>query len=427
MNLIKSINKNKLLFNSLNLMIATGISAAFGFIFWIIVAHSFKTEIVGLATSVLSITSLLSLLGLSGFDSVFVRFLANSKDRNSQINSGLLIAGIITTIIAGIFCLFVPYFSPRISFINNNIINQFIFVAVTVLMTWNTLTNAIFVAYRKTSFILTINIIFSILKIVLPLLFTHGGAIAIIEIIGIVQLTNLLLSILILTKYFNYVPSIKVNFKIIQETLKYNILVYITNIINLLPDSILPLIVINYLGAVSAAYFFISFSIANLIYTIAFSTNQVLLAETSYDENNYSKHALNGLRIIIALLMPTIILVFLLSPIILSIFGKNYAGALIILRILCISGFAVMFYSFLNFIFKQTKNLKAMLFITIVNAVSIITLSIFWVKHYGLEGIGWAWLIGTCVAVISSSVFILPFKSIIQSYKNLFLLKRLNI
>ena len=99
---------NVLFANSINLMLASGITAGFGFIFWIIVAHSFRTETVGLATTLLSVASLLSLLGLAGFDTIFIRFLAKSKSRNEHINSGLVIAGVVSSLIAGLFCLLVP-------------------------------------------------------------------------------------------------------------------------------------------------------------------------------------------------------------------------------------------------------------------------------------------------------------------------------
>jgi Na+-driven multidrug efflux pump len=70
------------------------------------------------------------------------------------------------------------------------------------------------------------------------------------------------------------------------------------------------------------------------------------------------------------------------------------------------SGLAVMIYSVVSFIFKQTKNLKAMLFMTGTNAVAIIGLSPILAKTYGLAGVGWAWLIGTCVAVVVGCGFV---------------------
>ena len=273
------------------------------------------------------------------------------------------------------------------------------FIIVTVFMTWNTLTNAILIAYRRTSFVLWIGIIFSALKIVLPFVVRSGGPMTIFVIVGISQIVNVLLSVAVLMRYFEYKPSLRIKFAIIRDTFRYGSAVYVASILNLLPDSILPLIVINNLGASAAAYFYIAFSIANLLYTIAFSTSQVLLAEASHDEEHFVEHLRKGLKIISGLMIPAVVLMVIFCPFILNFFGHEYrGGATTILRLLSLSGLAVMLYSFLGAVFKQTKNLKAILLMTTTNAVVIIGLSLILVRSYGLVGIGWAWLVGTVAA-----------------------------
>ena len=397
--LVRRAKANVLFANSINLMLASGITAAFGFIFWVIVAHSFRTETVGLATALLSVASLLSLLGLAGFDTVFIRFLAKSKSRNEHINSGLIIAGVASAFIAGLFCLLVPLLSSKLTFVSHNPEYVAAFIIVTVFMTWNTLTNAILIAYRRTSFVLAIDLIFSVLKISLPFIVRSGGPMTIFVIVGISQLVNVLLSVAVLMKYFEYMPSFKINFSIVREKLRYGSAMYAANILNLLPDTALPLIVLNNLGAAAAAYFYIAFSIANLLYTIAFSTSQVLLAEISHDEEHFAQHLRKGLLIVSGLLIPAVVLMVVFCPFILNFFGHSYrGGATVILRLLSVSGLAVMLYSLLSTVFKQTKNLKAMLLMTGTNALVIVGLSLVLVKSYGLIGIGWAWLIGTVIA-----------------------------
>ena len=399
--------KGALLKNSVILMVASLIGALFSFVFWIIVAHSFRTEIVGLATTLLSVASLLSLLGLAGFDTIFIRFLAKSKSRNEHINSGLIIAGVVSSFIAGLFCLLVPLISPKLSFVSHNPEYVLAFIVVTVFMTWNILTNAILIAYRRTSFVLVINLIFSVLKISLPFIIRSGGPMTIVVFVGISQIVNVILSVAVLMKYFSYRPAIKINFGLVFETLHYSSAMYASNILNLLPDSALPIIIVDKIGATAAAYFYIAFSIANLIYTIIFSTNQVLLAEISHDGKNFMKHMKDGSLIILSISVPVIILAIIFCPIILSLFGHAYRdGATSILRILAISGFAVMAYTALGIIFKFKKDLKAMLTMVTVNAVVIIVLSMLLVKTQGLNGIGYAWLIGSVVAAGTGCIFL---------------------
>jgi O-antigen/teichoic acid export membrane protein len=395
------ISENNLLKAAINLIISAGVSALFGFIFWTVVARSFHSETIGLATTILSMSMLISLLGLAGFDTLFVKFLPKSKHRNAEINNGLLIAGGVTAILAVVFCFVVPVLSPKISFIDDNIWNILAFIVVSVLTTWNTLTNAVLVAYRKTSYVVFINISFSAVKMVLPFLFSKGGPMTLFIFTGVAQLVNVILSIAALINYCDYKPSRKLHFDKLKDFRRYGSAAYASSIINLLPDSALPLIVINVLGATSAAYFYIAFTVANLLYTIVFSTNQALLAEASHHEDALIKHVKRGLLIGGGILIPVSAVIIIFSPFILSLFGKGYQdGAVGILRILCASGVAVMLYSVLSFIFKHTKNLKGMLFMTATNGIAIIGLAIPFAKWYGLTGIGWAWLIGTCLAVV---------------------------
>lgn len=407
------IKKNPLLVSSFNLMAATGVAAIFGFLFWILVAHSFLPNSIGLATTLLSVSGLISLFGLAGFDTVFVRFLAKSKKRNEQINSGMLIAAVVSGLLAIIFCCLVSFISPKLSFVNTNLLYSLSFVTFTIFTTWNTLTNAILVAYRRTSYVLYINIVFSIAKIGLIFVAHKGGPMTIFVVVGIAQVINVLISIALLSKYFEYVPSIKINFDILKETLRYNLANYVASILNLIPDSALPIIIINRLGATEAAYFYIAFTIANLLYTIAFSTSQALLAEASFDSQDVMTHLRNGVKIVSSFMIPAVVFLIIFCPLILNIFGHNYGnGATSILRIFAVSGLLVMCYSLLNFIFKQTKYMKAIICMTLVNAVVIIALSLILVGKYGLVGIGWAWFIGTLAAVCVGASFVINEKKI---------------
>jgi colanic acid/amylovoran biosynthesis protein len=416
---ISTIRQNKLFLNSFNLMFATGTTAGFGFLFWIIIAHSFHSATVGVATTLLSTSFLISLLGMAGFDTIFVRFLPKSKRKNDEINSGLIISGLASSLLAVIFCLLTPIIAPRLGFLYHNPSYLLWFVLFTVFTTWNSLTNAVLIAYRRTSFILLIDIVFSVIKVSLPLLIKTGSPMTIFVMVGIAQVVNVSLSLAVMMKFFRYRPALRANFEYLKDVARFGSSMYVANLLNLMPDSILPIIVIDKLGPSSAAYFYVTFAIANLIYTIAFATNQALLAEAAADEDNFVQHARKGFLISSALLIPTVIFMVVLAPFILSFFGHGYAnGGASTLRIMAASGFLVMVYSFLSFIFKHTKNLRAIISMTAVNAVVILTLAVY-LARYGLVGIGFAWLLGTACAVVVGAVPLVFRKRRIQAAREL--------
>lgn len=405
--LLQMVLGNSLLKNSINLMLSAGVTAIFGFVFWTLIARSFSAESVGLATTLLSMCSLISLLGLVGFDTVFIRFLPNSKQQSEQINNGMITSAVVSAVIAGIFCVIIPFVSPKLGFVDRNAMFVLDFVVVSVLTTWNTLTNAALIAFRRTSLVVIINILFSALKMSLPFLIHHGGPMTIFVFTGAAQLLNVILSVLAMMHYFHYRPALKLHVSLLKEIRKYGLAVYLGQILNLLPDSFLPIIVVNELGAVAAAYFYIAMTIANLLYTVSFSTAQALLAEAAYDRRHVLEHLRRGLKFSSLLLVPMIAVVFIFCPYILSLFGHQYSvGSVGVLRLLSLSGLGVMVGALLNFVFKQAGKLKAMLTTTAINSVLTVALSLLFVRSFGLDGIGWAFIVGGIAALASGLYFI---------------------
>jgi len=90
----RSLKRNTLYMNALYLLLSTIVVAATGFVFWLVVTRSYDSGAVGLATTLLSVSSLLSLLGLAGFDVTFVRFLPKAANKNAYINSGFIVVAV---------------------------------------------------------------------------------------------------------------------------------------------------------------------------------------------------------------------------------------------------------------------------------------------------------------------------------------------
>ncbi|HWA51818.1 MAG TPA: polysaccharide pyruvyl transferase family protein [Patescibacteria group bacterium] len=401
-----SIVKNKLLFNSLSLMVASGVTAGFGFIFWTIIARSYSTQSVGFATTLLSVATILSLIGLAGFDTIFLRFLSKTEDKNIQINNGVIVTGIVSFIVSSIFLIFLPILSPTLQIIFQGNWYPLLFVLFTIFMSWNILTNSILISHHHTSLILLIELLSGIFKLILAMFFNTSGTITIFSIVGLSQIFNVVLSVFLIIRVLHYKPSLQFDIQSLKKNYRFGLVAYISQLLNLLPASLLPLIVVNTLGATSAAYYYVSFSIANLLYTIAYTTNQVLLAESSGSEELFLSIATRGIKIITGIMTPVIALVVLFCPALLLLFGGNYSReASTLLRIMCLAGFIVAIYSFLGFIFKHTKNLKALLFMSATYVVSILSLSYFLISVYGLIGVGFAWFLGTLISIFIGIIF----------------------
>ena len=398
---------SSLMMNSIYLMLATNTIAVFGFAFWIVVTRDHTSAAVGLTATLLSLSGLLSMLSLAGFDTTFVRFLPKSEHRNAEINSGMIIVAIVGAVLSLGFVLSFPFTSPSLAFVLHNPWYLAAFVFFTVVTSLNTLTNSILLAYRCARDIFIINLLFSTLKVALPLLIADGSVMTLFVLVGISQLAGLILSLVILRAQLRYVFSPRLHLDFLRVIKKYSFSVYVSSILNLLPPTLLPLIVVRQLGPESAAYYYMAFTIAGVLYTISYASMQSAFAEGSHNESAMKAHVAKAAKLIGALLVPAILFTVLLSNVILKIFGSEYAAAgSTLLQLFALSAVVVAVYSALGTIFKVTKDLRSLVIMNAVYALVILSFSYLFVSSMGIIAIGWAWVFGN-IAAASTGLFFL--------------------
>ncbi|HVQ44321.1 MAG TPA: oligosaccharide flippase family protein [Candidatus Saccharimonadia bacterium] len=395
---LQALRASSLVVNAFYLMLSTFVVAAAGLGFWVVVARTHDTAAVGLATTLLSVSGLLSLLGLGGFDTTFVRFLPRSEHKNDYINSGFIIVTLASAGLALALALVLPRISPQLSMLGSGwALVGFVFF--TVVTSLNVLTNAVFLAYKEARYIFAINATFSAFKVMLPLVVVNGGAMGIFVLAGLAQLLGLVLSVAWMYHRFGYRFSPRLDVDALRVVRKFSVSVYFSSVLNLIPPTVLPLIIIHQLGPEPAAFYYMAFTIAGVLYTIAYASMQSVFAEGSHDETAIRAHVTKAARMIGVTLVPAALVVAALSGWLLGVFGRAYAaqaGAL--LQIFALSALPVAVYSALGAIFKVTKNLRGVVAMNVTYAGVILGLSFLWVPHGGLLTVGWAWALGNVAA-----------------------------
>jgi O-antigen/teichoic acid export membrane protein len=409
---LHEIRANTFFVNAVYLMLSTFVVAATGFVFWVFVSHAHDVAAVGLATTLISISSLISLLGLFGFDTTFVRFLPRSIRKNTEINTGIIVVALASTLLAVVAAAVLPLLSPSLNILHEPwFFASFVFF--TVVTSLNTLTNAIFLAYKRAQYILAINTIFSIFKMFLPLLFIDGGAATIFVAAGSAQLLGLGMSILWMQKRCHYKIAFALDIKTLRTVKKFSFSMYAASLLNLLPPTLLPLIIVTQMGPAYAAYYYMAFTIASVLYTVAYASTQSAFAEGSHDEKALTIHIKKAAKLIGILLVPAILLTVIASGALMQIFRHDYAvQAQPLLVIFACSALPVALYSGLGAIFKVTKNLRGAVVMNVVYAIVILLASYIYTPSYGIIAVGWAWAAGNIAACATGLFFILTTKKI---------------
>ncbi len=399
--------QDKLLQNSLYLILNYGAMAGFGFFFWLACSHLFTPEEVGIATTLISAMTLITYISLLGFNYTFIYTLPNSVNRDREINSGLTLSLFMAIFVATLYVVFVPYLAPDLRLINENIFYAILFVLMVTTASLNLLIDSVYVAYRAAKYNFFIDgIIMSAVKLALPFALLGLGAFGIFSSAGGATVVAFLLSIYFLARNFNYSPRFYIHFPTIKKLFTYSFSNYISHILNIAPTLVLPLIVIDYQGAAAAGYFYVAFMIATLLYAVSYSVCQALFAEGSYAEEEFSLLIKKTLAVFAALLIPGTIVLYFLANFGLSIFGATYANeATNLLQIFGLASIPVALFTLTTVLLRINEQIKGLIFINIVYFISISGLAYHW-GDLDLEWIGYAWLIGNTLSFLIGVLFI---------------------
>jgi O-antigen/teichoic acid export membrane protein len=388
--------KSPLYRNSFFLMANTVVTSGLGFFFWMVVARFYTEAEVGWGSAIISAMSLLVLLSIPGFGAALIRFLPKAEKPQDMINSCLTISGIIAVALAVIFVAGLDIWSPALGFIKENVIFSAAFVFFVLALTLSGVIGSVFIASRRADFVLSKNAIFSLLKIPLPILlvlFFHAFGIAASWGIATAVALAVALFLFVPRVQKQYKPAPGLNLGVIGSMWRYSAGSYLAHLFEAAPALVLPIMVVNLLGAAQNAYFYVAWMIAALLSAIPTAVSQSLFAEGAHFEDKLWGNVGKSLKFVFLLLVPAVIVVLLVGKWLLLLFGEGYSiNGLLLLRILCISSL----FMGINRIYTSTLRVEDRMreLALVFGFITVATLlgSYFIMPETGMAGIGYVWL-----------------------------------
>src|SRR6185437_1309129 len=277
---------------------------------------------------------------------------------------------------------------------SKNVILAASFVFIMIFITLNQLSENIFIAYRSTKYILLKNTVLSVTKVIFPFLLIVLGSVGIFFSYGLSFFIGMLMSFFFLSYKFYYELKPMVDKKVISKMIKFSFGNYMSGFIAQVPMNILPVIIINKLGANVSAYFYMGMMIANLLYIIPIAVSQSLFAEGSYNEKEMKHHLKKAVKIIAIILLPSILITIFFGKFVLLAFGKQYSSeAFTYLQLIAFAGIFVSINNLGSALFNIVHKVKYTVLLNSFSVLAIVGLSYLFIS-YQLTGIGAAWLIG---------------------------------
>ena len=282
----------------------SGLQAAAGFIFWIISAHLFSVANVGLATSLVSAAVVIAFVALLGFNSTIVRYLPRSSDRNVFITSALTIVAVCAAVFSSFYVLIIPLIAPRLAFVTHHPLLALGFILLT---TIGALTSS--------------PILFSSAcdkqvqrpgrwgirrsyEIVASLVVAGAGAYGLFLAASVGYAIAAIASLILLATANHFHPSLRGAFQVLKPLLRFSGANYLGNILTQLPTFVVPLIVLDRVGAHDAAYYFIAYQVVSLLYAAVFAVEQTFLAEGSHEDVDLHQIMRRSWRLLAAFCVP---------------------------------------------------------------------------------------------------------------------------
>jgi len=382
--------------NAFYLMLTTVVMALLGFFFWMIVARFYTEAEVGFGSAIISAIGLVSLISMVGLDISLIRFLPHADKPQDLINSCYTLSSLISLVIAGIFLAGLGFWSPALAFVNQNAIFASAFIVFTILWTLLNLLTCTFIARRRAGFVLLKNTIFAVLRLPLPILFVlFFHSFGIIASWGIATAVAVAVSIfLFLSRVqdsYKPVPALKLN--LLKDMWRYSSGNYLANLFIASPAFILPLMVVNMLGAEQNAYFYIGWMMATLVFAIPAAVSQSLFAEGSHFEDKLKENVTRSLKFTFLLLVPAVIVLILAGKWLLLAFGQSYSlNALHLLWVLSLSSLPLAIIQIYSGILRVRGRIKELMAIWGFIALSVLLASYLIMPVTGIIGAGYAWL-----------------------------------
>ncbi len=367
-------------------IISTSIlSAGFGFLFWILAARLYSQEDVGIATALISSMGMLILLSKLGFDQSIIRFFP-TQDKSRVLGTALTVTTIFGLILGILFIGTVGIWSPELYQVRDYAPLYILFLIA------NSITafiGAAFVALRKSEFYFLQSLLFGTrLLILIPLV--SLGALGIFSSLGLSFILALAVSIYLLYRSAIRISGLDRDFLV--DSFRFSAGNYVSGLFNAAPGTILPILVLNTLGAEQTAQYFIAYAVVAFLFLIPTSFTTSLFVEGSHGEA-LKKNVLKSVAGIFALLIPAVVGLFIFGEYILGLIGPDYVEGFTLVKVLAISSFFFSFSEIFISIKKIQYGLKSLIGISVSIFILLLGSSYVLMQQLGILGVGYAWII----------------------------------
>lgn len=387
---IKKYYDDPLYRNSVAIMATSILSSLFGVVFWIVAAKTMPAEDIGLTSTISSMTVFITIVSTLGMDVALIRNLPSSKNKVELASTVIISIVLISIILAVLFVINLKFLAPQLLFLQQAV-PFIVFFTFVVFSSANIMLGVVFTTMRKSGVYFTQNIILG-LRVPIIYLIAPFGILGALASFSISYLVSSIFGIYML--YKNNLPLKPIiNRTLLNNILSYSLGNYAASIFTLAPGMVMPIIIVNTLGAAESAYYFIAYSIASILFMIPNAIASSLFIEGSYD-TPLKKNIIKSLKFILLLMVPLTVLIFLFGDKLLLVFSKEYSEqSFDLLKLFALSSLPSSIMWIYIVVKRIQKNIFAINSVSFIAAAMIIVAGYITLIKFGLMELGYIWLV----------------------------------
>jgi O-antigen/teichoic acid export membrane protein len=395
--------------NAYLLTMSSGLMALLGLPFWAIAAKRYSAETVGLSSTIVSAMMLISGIAQLGLSGILVRYLPGAATRTRRLIGLSYTATIAVSVLAGAMAALTAHaWSPSLNFLALRLPWFVLFVAAVVVWTVFSLQDSVLVGLRQTHWIPLENAVFAIAKLVLvgafAVSYPRAGVVLAWIMPGMILIIPVNIAIFARFVPMHLAHSSGAPRWRITDLRRLVFGNYVGNLLAALSSFVIPILVLDELGAARTAYFFVPWTITLGVCLVAANLMTSMVMEVAFVESTLREQTRRVLRAILRSVVPAALCLALLAPYVLRLLGNDYAKhGTLVLRILLIGTIP-------NAVAAVGLNVARLRhdgrFIALVQgtvAVIFIGVAAVLIPHIGIEGAGVAWLASQVLAAMMAT------------------------
>lgn len=404
--LLSRAREDRMVRNSLYLMLSTALQAGLGSVFWVVAARLFTTAEVGKATSLISATIFIAQFALLGFNGALVRFLPTTRYYNSLVTAALLACACAAALASFGYVQFLPIIAPALVFVEHQPAMTLGFVLLSIGFTINMLTDAVFMAARRAEFCaLTDGAITGLSKILGAIALAGAGAYGLLSASAGGSAVAALASLALIIIVLRWRPSLQNPFQAIRPVLKFAGANYISNVVYLMPPVVIPIIVLDRLGTSASAYYYIVSQLATLLYAAVYAVETAFFAEGSQSGANWRIIRRRSRALAVVIFVPGGLVLAAAAHWILLIFGSKYsAHGTFALQLMALALVPLTIFNWSTTVLRLLSRLRSLVLCSVLYTGGICG-SAWALAPHGLDAVAVSWLVGgTLAALVATAV-----------------------